>query len=173
MRQRGWQVPDSREERPMLLQRLEAARKWTRLRRRERGDNNETRVREDRHRIGGADEGLAPSMREQDTALKRRRVVSHQLLGVRIGAAQSAVLQGGPLRTELLQRLQKHGADDQRGLQFSGPDAPLRGSAVSLDFLSATLSSGRKSSPERDIRMKTDDKTPSRQVQSVPVKTSI
>ncbi|KAF3834342.1 hypothetical protein F7725_025546 [Dissostichus mawsoni] len=56
MRQRGWQVPDSREERPTLLQRLEAARKWTRLRRRERGDNNETRVREDRHRIGGADE---------------------------------------------------------------------------------------------------------------------
>ncbi|KAF3847278.1 hypothetical protein F7725_020306, partial [Dissostichus mawsoni] len=52
MRQRGWQVPDSREERPTLLQRLEAARNWTRLRRRERGDNNETRVREDRHRIG-------------------------------------------------------------------------------------------------------------------------
>ncbi|KAK1875719.1 LINE-1 type transposase domain containing protein 1 [Dissostichus eleginoides] len=56
MRQRGWQVPDSREERPTLLQRLEAARKWTRVRRPERGDNNETRVREDRHRIGGADE---------------------------------------------------------------------------------------------------------------------
>ncbi|KAI4789321.1 hypothetical protein KUCAC02_035316, partial [Chaenocephalus aceratus] len=46
---------------------------------------------------------------------------------------------------------------------FSSLDLMLHSEALlsAIDFLSATLSSGRKSSPERDIRMKTDDKTPS------------
>ncbi|KAJ4934667.1 hypothetical protein JOQ06_007452 [Pogonophryne albipinna] len=51
-----FQSPMDTLRRPTLLQRLEAARKWTRLRRQERGDNNEMGVREDRHRNEGVDE---------------------------------------------------------------------------------------------------------------------
>lgn len=51
MQQRGWTVPDQGEERPTLLQRMEAARKWTRVGRRERGEEVGMRVREDLYRF--------------------------------------------------------------------------------------------------------------------------
>ena len=47
MRQKGLEVPVRREERPTLLQRAEAIRKWTRVGRRERGDPPSTRTTRD------------------------------------------------------------------------------------------------------------------------------